>query len=88
MDQLITANLRSRPTRTIISVLAVAMGVILMLVIDGIISGTLNDTVNRTIGVGADYILQPSDAGIIFALGSTASLPIKSSVSSRSPGSR
>ena len=51
MEELITANLRARPTRTVISVLAVAMGVILMLVIDGITSGTLNDTANRTMGV-------------------------------------
>ncbi len=77
MEQLITANLRSRPTRTIISIFAVAMGVILMLVIDGITSGTLNDTVDRTIGVGADYILQSGESGIIFALGSSATLPVK-----------
>jgi putative ABC transport system permease protein len=76
MDDLITANLRSRPTRTIISVFAVAVGVILMLVIGGITSGTLNDSVNRTMGVGADFILQGSDAGMLFALGSPA-LPIK-----------
>jgi putative ABC transport system permease protein len=76
MEQLITANLRSRPTRTIISIFAVAIGVILMLVIDGITSGTLNDTVNRTMGVGADYILQPTDSGMLFALGSPA-LPVK-----------
>jgi len=76
MKELITANLRSRPTRTAISFFAVAVGVILMLVIEGITSGTLNDTVNRTMGVGADLILQPSDSGILFALGSPA-LPIK-----------
>ena len=76
MDQLISANLKSRPTRTLISVFAVAMGVILMLVIQGITSGTLNDSVNRTLGVGADFILQPSDTGILFALGS-GSLPLK-----------
>jgi putative ABC transport system permease protein len=76
MDQLITANLRSRPTRTLISVFAVAVGVILMLVIQGMTSGTLNDTVNRTLGVGADFILQSSDTGILFALGS-GSLPLK-----------
>lgn len=76
MDQLITANLRSRPTRTLISVFAVAIGVILMLLIGGITSGTLNDTANRTMSVGADFILQSSDSGMLFALGS-ASLPIK-----------
>lgn len=76
MDELITANLRSRPTRTLISIFAVAVGVVLMLVIGGMTSGTLNDTVNRTMGVGADFMLQPSDSGMLFALGSPA-LPIK-----------
>jgi putative ABC transport system permease protein len=76
MEQLITANLRSRPTRTIICIVAVAVGVILLLVIDGITTGTLNDTVNRTMGVGADFMLQPTDSGMLFALGSP-NLPIK-----------
>jgi putative ABC transport system permease protein len=76
MEQLITANLRSRPTRTIICIFAVAVAVILVLVIDGITSGTLNDTVNRTMGVGADFILQPTDSGMLFALGSP-NLPVK-----------
>ena len=76
MERLITANLRSRPTRTIISMLAVALGVMLMLVIDGIISGMLNDTANRTMSLGADYILNSSDSGMLFALSSDA-LPVK-----------
>jgi putative ABC transport system permease protein len=76
MDDLITANLWSRPTRTAISVFAVAMGVILMLVINGIASGMLDDVAKRTVSVGADFILQPSDAGMVFAFGSP-NLPIK-----------
>jgi putative ABC transport system permease protein len=76
MENLITANIRSRPTRTFISVLAVALGVVLMLVIGGITSGTLNDYINRTMGVGADFILQPSGSSIFYAF-STAALPIK-----------
>ncbi len=74
MDDLITANLWSRPTRTIISVFAVALGVILMLVLGGLATGTLDDTINRTMSLGADFILQPSDTGMLFALGSP-SLP-------------
>lgn len=76
MDGLITANLWSRPTRTAISIFAVAMGVILMLVINGISSGTLEDVANRTISVGADFILQPSDAGMVWAFGAP-NLPAK-----------
>src|SRR5207247_2956001 len=75
MESLITANIRSRPTRTFISVLAVALGVILMLVVGGISSGTLNDYLERTRMVGADFILQSSGASVFYAF-SGASLPI------------
>jgi len=76
MDNLIVANLRSRPTRSLISIFAVAIGVILFLLIDGMTKGTLNDTANRTMGIGADFILQSSDAGMLFAF-SEAALPVK-----------
>ena len=76
MESLVTANIRSRPTRTFISVLAVALGVILMLIVGGICSGTLNDYLERTRMVGADFILQPSGSSVFYAF-SGASLPIK-----------
>jgi len=68
MENLVTANIRSRPTRTFISVLAVALGVILLLVVGGIVTGTLNDSLDRTVTVGADFILQPSGSSAFFAL--------------------
>ncbi len=73
---MLTANMRSRPTRTFISVLAVAIGVILMLIIGGIVSGTLNEYLNRTVSVGADFMLQQSGASVFYAL-SSASLPLR-----------
>ncbi len=76
MESLIAANIKSRPTRTIISVLAVGIGVTLMLVIGGITSGTLNDYLGRTMGVGADFILQPSGASVLYAF-TGAALPAK-----------
>ena len=76
MESLITANIRSRPTRTFISVLAVALGVVLMLIIGGITTGTLNDYIERTMGVGADFILQSSGASALYAF-SGAALPAK-----------
>jgi putative ABC transport system permease protein len=76
MESLITANIRSRPTRTFISILAVALGVVLMLIIGGITSGTLNDYIGRTMGVGADFILQPSGSSIFYAF-SSAALPAR-----------
>lgn len=76
MESIVAANMRSRPTRTFISVLAVAIGVILMLIIGGIVSGTLNDYLNRTINMGADFMLQQSGASVFYAL-SGAALPVK-----------
>jgi putative ABC transport system permease protein len=77
MDDLITANLRARPTRTLISVFAVAIGVILMLVIGGITSGTLNDYLERTMLVGADVILMPTGDSIFYAMNTGAALPVR-----------
>ena len=68
MENLVTANIRSRPTRTFISVLAVAFGVILMLVLGGLVKGTLDDSVGRTMSVGSDFILQPPGSSVFFAL--------------------
>jgi putative ABC transport system permease protein len=76
MESMVAANMRSRPARTFISVLAVAIGVILMLIIGGIVSGTLNEYLNRTIGVGADFMLQQSGGSVFYAL-SGATLPLK-----------
>src|SRR5262245_7071872 len=74
MESLVTANIRSRPTRTFISVLAVALGVILVLIVGGITAGTLDDYLKRTQGVGADFILQPTGSSIFYAF-SGATLP-------------
>ena len=68
MESLVTANIRSRPTRTFISVLAVALGVILMLVLGGIVKGTLDDYLGRTVSLGSDFVLQPPGASIFYAL--------------------
>jgi putative ABC transport system permease protein len=67
MENLVTANIRSRPTRTFISILAVALGVILMLVVGGIVTGTLDDYLGRTMSMGSDFILQPPGSSIMYA---------------------
>jgi putative ABC transport system permease protein len=76
MENLITANVRSRPTRTFISILAVALGVTIMLVIGGMVSGTLNDSLERTVSMGADYMLQSLGSNAIYAF-SSADLSVK-----------
>jgi putative ABC transport system permease protein len=76
MESMVAANMRSRPARTFISILAVAIGVILMLIIGGIVSGTLNEYLSRTISMGADFMLQQSGASVFYAL-SSGTLPEK-----------
>jgi putative ABC transport system permease protein len=76
MNKLIFANLLHRPVRTVISVLAVAIEVIMILSIVGIFMGILNDTKQRTNGIGADLMVRPSNASIFVGV-SGAPMPAK-----------
>src|ERR1017187_10346407 len=76
MNKLIFANLLHRPVRSIISVLAVAIEVIMILSIVGIFMGMLNDTKQRTNGIGADLMMRPSNASIMVGV-SGAPMPAK-----------
>ena len=69
MNKLIFANLLHRPMRSVISVLAVAIEVIMILSIVGIFMGMLNDQKQRTNGIGADLMLLPSNASIFNGVG-------------------
>ena len=64
MNKLVFANLLHRPLRSIISVLAVAIEVIMILSIVGIFMGMLNDQKARTNGIGADLVMRPSNASV------------------------
>jgi putative ABC transport system permease protein len=76
MNKLIFANLLHRPVRSIISVLAVAIEVVMILSIVGIFMGMLNDTKQRTNGIGADLMMRPSNASIMVGV-SGAPMPAK-----------
>lgn len=54
MDNLVLSNIRQRPTRTLISMAGVALGVILVLLNTALMRGMLNDKVRREQGVGAE----------------------------------
>src|SRR5215472_17288552 len=69
MNKLVFANLLHRPVRSMISVLAVAVEVIMILSIVGIFMGMLNDQKQRTNGIGADLILWPSGASYMYGVG-------------------
>jgi putative ABC transport system permease protein len=76
MNKLIFANLLHRPLRSLISVFAVAIEVIMMLTIIAIMMGQLTGQKRMNNGIGADLIVRPSNA-MIFNGVSGAVIPIK-----------
>ncbi len=76
MWNLIFSNIRQRPTRTCVSILAVSLGVVLILVSVGLSFGQFNDQAERTRKIGGDFMLQPSGASLFLGLNSGA-LPVK-----------
>ncbi len=75
MNKLIFANLLHRPLRSIISVLAVAIEVIMILSIVAIFMGMLNDSRARNNGIGADLVLSPSNSSFMNGI-SGAPIPV------------
>jgi putative ABC transport system permease protein len=76
MNKMIFANLVHRPVRSLISVVAIAVEVTLILLIVGLSLGMLNDAKNRTVGIGADLMVQPAASSNLIGL-SGAPAPIK-----------
>jgi putative ABC transport system permease protein len=75
MNKLIFANLLHRPLRSIISTLAVAIEVVMILSIVAVFMGMLNDQKQRTNGIGADLMMLPSNASLFNGV-SGAALPV------------
>ncbi|MBZ5508361.1 MAG: ABC transporter permease [Acidobacteriia bacterium] len=59
MNKMILANLVYRPMRSVISVLAVAIEVTMILLMVGLMLGILDDSKDRQRGLGADVIVRP-----------------------------
>jgi putative ABC transport system permease protein len=76
MNKMIFANLVHRPIRSLISIIAIALEVALILLIAGLCYGIMNDTKNRTAGIGADVIVQPPGSSFLAGI-SGAPVPIK-----------
>jgi putative ABC transport system permease protein len=76
MNKLIFANLLHRPLRSVISVLAVAIEVIMILSIVAIFMGQLNDQRDRVNGIGADIVVTPPNASFLASMNGSP-LPIK-----------
>jgi len=76
MNKLVISNLVHRPIRSLISIVAIAIEVILILLIVGLSLGMLNDAAERQKGVGADIMLLPPNASQFSAMNG-APMPVK-----------
>jgi putative ABC transport system permease protein len=69
MNKMVLANLVHRPIRSLISIVAIALEVTLILLVVGLCYGIMNDNKNRTSGVGFDVIVQPPGSSFFQAIG-------------------
>jgi putative ABC transport system permease protein len=65
INKLVLSNLAHRPVRTILSVLAIAVEVSMILTLVGVSYGTLDGTARRARGVGADIMIRPPGSSIL-----------------------
>ena len=75
INRMIVGNLIHRPIRSVISMIAVALEVTLILLIVGLSLGILNDTRQRQAGIGADVLVLPPGSSFIVGL-TGAPMPI------------
>jgi putative ABC transport system permease protein len=76
MNKLVLGNILHRPVRTLISIAAVAIEVVMILSIVAIMVGMVNDQKTRIGGIGADIIVQPPNSSFLSAVGG-APVPAK-----------
>jgi putative ABC transport system permease protein len=76
MNKMIVANLVHRPLRSLISIVAIALEVTLILLIVGLSLGILNDSRARQAGMGADVVVMPPGSTVIAGV-SGAPLSVK-----------
>jgi putative ABC transport system permease protein len=74
--EIILSNFAQRPVRTVVSALAVAIEVALILLVIGLVNGIITETGERNAGVGADIMLQPPGSALFLGL-SSAAMPVE-----------
>jgi len=76
MNKMIVANLVHRPIRSLISISAVALEVVLILLIVSFFYGQLNGSKASQVGVGADVMVQPPGSSALVGV-TGAPMPVK-----------
>jgi putative ABC transport system permease protein len=65
INKLVLENLKHRPVRTLLSVVAISIQVTLVLALVGLSKGVLNDQARRARGVGADVLVRPPGSAVM-----------------------
>ncbi len=65
MNKLVLGNLVHRPLRSLLSLTAVAIEVVMILCVTAIMLGMLNNSKARTGGIGADLIVRPANTSFL-----------------------
>ena len=86
MNKLVFGNLVHRPLRSLISVFAVAIEVVMILSIAAALMGMLNGTKTRTSGIGMDMVARPgTTSNLVGSSGAPAPLGIANVLRDRIP---
>jgi putative ABC transport system permease protein len=75
-NKLIIANLLHRPIRTLVSLLAVAIEVAMVVLVVGLCHGLVNESAKRVEGVGGDILVQPPTSSFLIGM-TSAPMPIR-----------
>src|ERR1700704_1028877 len=70
LAQMFWGNIAARRLRSLLSIIAIAIQVILVLMIVGLTSGVISEWGKRVEGVGADILVQPPNSPLFFAFSS------------------
>jgi putative ABC transport system permease protein len=65
INKLVASNLAHRPVRSVLSVLAIAVEVTMILTLVGVSYGTLDGTARRARGAGADIMIRPPGSSVL-----------------------
>lgn len=76
VNRLIVANLVARPVRTLLSVTAVAVEMVLIILVVGLTHGMLQESARRTAGVGGEIMVLPQSTSFLMGLSGTP-LPVQ-----------
>ena len=76
INKMVLASLRHRPVRAVLSVLAVAIEVVMIISVIGLVTGLLEEAARRQRGIGADIIVQPPGGSMLLGM-SSAPMPAK-----------